>query len=86
MNVSRNDAKQNPKDIGSSVSSCMLSNSLFTVAGVVIGTFFGVRRKNFQPLIIGAFVGSLSDLVYGYTITCRSIIEEFEVATRAKKQ
>jgi hypothetical protein len=71
--------------LGRMVSDCMLSNSWFTIAGVAIGTFLGVRRKNLRPFVYAITAGTAADLFYGYTGNCRRIIDDYEKAKKSQK-
>lgn len=65
------------------VSECMLSNSWFTIAGVAVGTFLGVRKKNLRPFVYSITAGTFADLLYGYTGNCRAILDDYEKAKKS---
>lgn len=64
------------------VSECMLSNSWCTVAGVAIGTILGIRRKHLRPFVYAITFGTFGDLLYGYTNSCRPLINDYEAAKK----
>ncbi|KAJ1421687.1 hypothetical protein B484DRAFT_399391 [Ochromonadaceae sp. CCMP2298] len=79
-------AEQRKKDLalkGSLVSECMLSNSFFTIAGVAVGTYLGIRKKHLRPFVYSITFGTLADLVYGYTNSCRTVLDDYETAKLA---
>jgi hypothetical protein len=53
----------------------LLSQYQFCLAGVGLGTAYALHSKGkgvagLLPMVVGGAVGSLSDLVYGYTVAC----------------
>jgi hypothetical protein len=68
---------------GRLVSECMLSNSYFTIAGVAVGTYLGIRRKHLRPFVYAITFGTLADLIYGYTNSCRTILDDYDKAKLA---
>ena len=77
------EGKPTPEEIsakGLQVSECMLANSTFTIIGVVVGTFFGLRRKHLRPFVYAITIGTFSDLFYGYTMNCRPMINDYNRA------
>ena len=75
-----NDAKDAPKapPTGPEVTSCILNNSYFTVAYVIMGTYAGVKTKSYRPLMAAALLGSLSDGAYGYFYSCSDLIKAYD--------
>jgi hypothetical protein len=69
---------------GQAVSTCILNNSYFTVAFVVAGTIFGVRKKSYRPLMAAGLLGAISDAAFGYFYSCRDIIDAYEKSRAAK--
>jgi len=67
---------------GRLVSECMLSNSIFTVIGVGIGCYFGLKRKHLRPFVYSISFGTLADMLYGYTNSCRAVIDDYESSKR----
>jgi hypothetical protein len=68
---------------GRLVSECLLSNYTCTVASVLVGMGLGIWKKNLKPFLIAITVGSVGDIFYGYTVNCRTYINEYEKAKRA---
>lgn len=64
------------------VSECMLSNSWCTVAGVAVGTFLGIRRKHLRPFVYAITIGTFADIFYGYTNSCRPLINDYEASKK----
>jgi hypothetical protein len=62
------------------VSDCMLDSSNFTIAGVVVGTIFGIRKKHLRPLVSFSLIGTLTDIIYGYRVSCDSLIRDLNIA------
>ena len=74
------------ESLSKAVSYCMLNNtSIFTAFAVIIGMGFGIKRKSFNPLILGGFLGSVGDFVYGYHYSCREIIQDYNAAKKNAK-
>jgi phage shock protein PspC (stress-responsive transcriptional regulator) len=67
------------KDKAMAVSNCMLSNSVGTVAGVGIGMYLGIQKKNLRPFVVAITIGAMADLFYGYTGNCRAMIDDYNV-------
>ncbi len=65
---------------GQAVTDCLLSNSIFTVAFVLLGTYIGVKRKSYRPLAVAAVSGSIADGIYGYYYSCRDLINAYNTA------
>ncbi|KAL7561537.1 hypothetical protein ACA910_022691 [Epithemia clementina (nom. ined.)] len=69
------------KKAGKELSECMLSQFRFTVGAVVGTTGYALmtRPKNgLGLLLVVGSVGSMCDLVYGYTVACKSQAKEWE--------
>ena len=71
---------------GRLVSECMLSNSMFTIGGVAIGTFLGLRKKHLRPFVYAITFGTFADLLYGYTGNCRALIDDYNRAMKPYKK
>lgn len=74
--------KEEINALGRKVSECMLSNSWGLVVGITVGTALTVKRKNLRPFVVWTLFGSFADLVYGYTNSCRNVLNDWERATR----
>lgn len=50
----------------------LLDQFPFFVGGAGLGTAYALygKRGNIMPLLVGGMVGSVADLVYGYTVKC----------------
>ena len=70
---------------GQAVSTCILNNSYFTVAFVVAGTIFGVKKKSYKPLMAAGLLGAFSDAAFGYFYSCRDIIKAYEKSRAANQ-
>jgi hypothetical protein len=62
------------------VNTCMMDNSMMTVVGVVVGTAVSLRTKQWRPFAIGVTFGTLGDMVYGYSTSCRQHIVDYNKA------
>lgn len=80
VTVTRASSKEEVALLGRMVSECMLSNSWFTFGSVVIGTVLGLRKKHLRPFVYSISLGTLADLFYGYTNSCRPILNDYEKA------
>mmetsp|Transcript_8176 Transcript_8176/g.7323 ORF Transcript_8176/g.7323 Transcript_8176/m.7323 type:complete len:109 (+) Transcript_8176:21-347(+) len=69
---------QKLKDLGVKVNECMLSQSVFFVGGLLIGTALGYRLKNYTPLIIGTGVGTGADYAYARLFKCKGLIDNYD--------
>lgn len=68
---------------GKGVADCLLATSGFTIAGVAVGTFLGVRRKHLRPLVTYSLAGTAADFVYGYGVSCDPLIRELRASKEA---
>ena len=68
---------------GKAVADCLLATSGFTIAGVAMGTFLGVRRKHLRPLVTYSLAGTAADFVYGYGVSCDPLIRELRASKEA---
>ena len=72
--------KKDLSDKAMQVSECMLGTYRCTIASVVVGTFLGLRRKHVRPFVYAITLGTLGDILYGYTNACRPLINDYERA------
>jgi hypothetical protein len=65
----------------------LLSQFPFFLGGAALGTAHAVRSKtkNYVPLFVGGMVGSVADLVYGYTVKCVTQVEAAAAAAATHK-
>jgi len=68
------------KQLAKMVSACMLENSMCFVVGCGIGLALGLQRKSFRPFILSITLGTIGDMVVGYTFSCRQLIEDYKRA------
>ena len=48
------------------------------MAGVGLGAAYGIRgKKGVAPMVVSGVVGSVADLIYGYTIACKAEVEAY---------
>lgn len=80
QDVPRKITKQDLSDKAMQVSECMLGTYRCTIASVIVGTFLGLRRKHVRPFVYAITLGTLGDLLYGYTNVCRPLINDYERA------
>lgn len=62
------------------VSTCMLENSMFFVVGCGVGLALGLQRKSLRPFVYSITLGTIGDMLYGYTMDCRPFIEDYQRA------
>lgn len=70
---------------GAAVGECLLNNSMFFAVGLVAGSFMSMRRKNLRPFVMAVGMGTLGDMFFGYTYSCRPLINEYEQAKEQYK-
>lgn len=75
--------KEQLKESQAKINDCLLSSSYGLAGGVVGGIFFGIRRRNLANFIIFVSVGAVADIAYGYTVSCKKMISEYEAANKA---
>ena len=79
------DKKKYIKTLGMKVSNCLLESSMCLVVGLGIGTALSIQRKNLRPFVIGCTLGTMSDMVYGYCISCKPLIDDYNKALKNTK-
>jgi len=72
--------KKDLSDKAMQVSECMLGTYRCTIVSVIVGTFLGLRRKHVRPFVYAITLGTLGDIMYGYTNACRPLINDYERA------
>jgi hypothetical protein len=68
---------------GSEVGECLLNNSMFFAVGLAAGSFLSLRKKNLRPFVAYVSLGTMADMVYGYTTSCRPLINDYYAAKAA---
>ena len=71
------------QQLRANLSSCHLDHWKLCVAGVVIGTAYGVAKKSYSGLFIGGVLGTTADFLHGH-IECKPQQAELDAYAAAK--
>lgn len=66
-------SKENQVDPATALSNCLLDQYRFCASGAGLGVAYSLSRTpkgGLVPLVVGGALGTVADLVYGYTIAC----------------
>jgi hypothetical protein len=74
------------KDVELELNSCYLNQLNFAIIGTIIGTMIGVKRKTYQPLVLGITAGSIGDYLYGRNYACKQLQEEYDICKAASNK
>lgn len=65
----------------------LLSQYIYTAAGVGLGTAYALRyKKGFVPMVAAGAVGTSADLAYGYFVACAKFREPSPLDNYFKKE
>jgi hypothetical protein len=73
-------SKEHLSKKGAEVGECLLSNSMFFAVGLAGGSILSLRKKNLRPFVTYVSLGTVADMVYGYTTNCRQHINDYYAA------
>ena len=63
--------------LGSELNTCLLSQYVFTVVGLAVGTGLGVQRRSLLPLVGFGAAGSVGDLFWGLGYACKPRLDAY---------
>jgi hypothetical protein len=59
----------------------LLSQYRFCAGGVGLGAAYAIRmKKGAMPMVVAGAVGSVADLVYGYSVACFQQVQDYREA------
>mmetsp|Transcript_19581 Transcript_19581/g.25359 ORF Transcript_19581/g.25359 Transcript_19581/m.25359 type:complete len:84 (-) Transcript_19581:278-529(-) len=79
-------SKDEAASSSTALSKCLLSQYIYTCAGLGFATAYSLKSKRgYAPLIIGGLAGTATDFLYGYFIGCAKEVERYKADERSEQ-